>query len=634
MSTRIPVVLALAVALAAPAQSAIAAKKPAPKRATTSCRTQIPRSLTFDRGVRATSGVLRWKAAPVKRAKHGRRPAAVTYRVYRDGLVVGQTRRLSMKINVRVGRTYRLTIAVVTAHGKSTRCRIRLVAPDRSYRAPSTPQMVSVGATEGASTTITWEPSKPGDSPIAAYRVLREGAVYKQTASTAVPVPLSSNRSARFTVTAIDRLGVMSAPSDPVSVTTGHTPPPVPTGLRVTETTDSAVALEWTPSVPPRGRLAGYRVLRDGKPLFQVSGPAARATNLFAGRSYTFSVQAIDTLGGASAATAPLAVRTRDPDPTEGRLHAFLLASTDQSFHDFQDHYRQIGTLYPTYFDCTPGAVMTGQDDPLVTGWAQARRVEVMPRFNCQRTSVLNRIVNDPALRASWIDQICQKVADAGADGASIDFEAGLAADRNAFSSFVSDLATRLHAQGQKLTIVSSAKIADVPNHPRSTFFDYKALSAVADHVFVMAWGIKWATSAPGAQDDIAWVTKVANYVKTMPDPSKFIMGTQLYAMDWASGGGAAHPANSYEYQDAVALAATVGGTPRLDAPTDAMTFSYTGADGAPHAVWYSDATTVLHRLKVASDRGIGFGVWRLGREDQALWANPLLAPVPSGTSP
>ena len=328
----------------------------------------------------------------------------------------------------------------------------------------------------------------------------------------------------------------------------------------MTETTDSAVALEWTPSVPARGRLAGYRVLRDGKPLFQVAASAARATNLFASRSYAFSVQAIDTLGGASAASEPLSVRTRDPDPTEGRLHAFLLATTDQSFHDFQDHYRQIGTLYPTYYDCTTAGVMTGQDDPLVTGWAQARRVEVMPRFNCQRTSVLNRIVNDPALRAAWIDEICRRVADSGADGASLDFEAGLAADRNAYTSFVNDLAARLHGQGEKLTIVASAKTADVPNHPRSTFFDYKALSAVADHIFVMAWGIKWATSGPGAQDDIAWVTKVANYVKTMPDPSRFIMGTQLYAMDWANGGGAAHPADSYEYQDATAKAASDGG--------------------------------------------------------------------------
>ena len=323
-------------------------------------------------------------------------------------------------------------------------------------------------------------------------------------------------------------------------------------------------------------------------------------------------------------------MRTLDPEPTQGRLHAFLLASTDQSFRDFQAHYRQIATVHPTYYDCTPGAVMIGQDDPLITRWAQARRVEVLPRFNCQRTSVLNRILNEPALRQSWLDAIVQRVTDSGADGASLDFEAGLYTDRAAYSSFVADLAARLHAQGQRLTIAVSAKVADVPRHPRSTFFDYKALSASADQIFVMAWGIKWATSAPGAQDDIRWVTSVADYVKTMPEPSKFIMGTQLYAMDWPAGGGVANPATSYEHADAMALAQAKGVTARLDAPTDGLTFRYADPDGTAHDVWFADATTVERRFALATARGLGIGVWRLGQEDQRLWDSPLLARVPT----
>ena len=306
--------------------------------------------------------------------------------------------------------------------------------------------------------------------------------------------------------------------------------------------------------MPARGRLAGYRVLRDGKPLFQVAAAAARATNLFAEPRATRSASRRSTRSAARPPpSAPLSVRTRDPDPTEGRLHAFLLASTDQSFRDFQDHYRQIGTLYPTYYDCTPGAVMTGQDDPLITGWAQARRVEVLPRFNCQRTAVLNRIVNDPVLRASWIDQIVPE-GRRQRGRRRVDRLRGRARRRPRRLHVVRrpTSPTRLHAQGQQLTIVASAKTADVPNHPRSTFFDYKALSAVADHIFVMAWGIKWATSAPGAQDDIAWVTKVANYVKTMPTRR---------GSSWArsctrwTGRAAAVPRTrptSYEYQDAI----------------------------------------------------------------------------------
>ena len=72
----------------------------------------------------------------------------------------------------------------------------------------------------------------------------------------------------------------------------------------------------------------------------------------------------------------------------------------------------------------------------------------------------------------------------------------------------------------------------------------------------------------------------------------------------------------------------------RHDLTTDAMTFTYTGSDGAPHAVWYSDATTVENRFELATARGMGIGVWRLGREDQRLWNSPLLAAAPAGPEP
>jgi spore germination protein YaaH len=584
------------------------------------CMGKAPRALSFERKPGKLTGRLSWR--PPSRALPGTR-----YRVYRNGVVVGQTTGRSMQVRVSLERTYRFRVHPVSSRGRPLPCGA-LLERRVSYRRPARPRNLAAARASGATVRLTWSASRPGDAPVVGYRVFRDGSVYGQTRSRKKRIPLASNRRHTFTVRAVDRNNKLSAPSNAVTVKTGHRAPPAPTALRATAVGETEVSLSWKQKKPPRGRVAGYRLYRDGKVVRQVARRSATIANLAAATRYTFTVAAVDGLGYLSPQSKPLSAITAMPQPTAGHAHAFLLASTGQSFADFRAHYRQIGTVYPTYYDCNANGSLVGADNPLITGWAKLRRVQVLPRFNCQSGAVLHRILNEPALRTFWLDRMTALVAQHAYDGLNIDFEAGYASDRAALTSFVAELAARLHAQGKKLSIDVSAKTTDVQNHPRSTFFDYLALSAHADHVVVMAWGIHWATSAPGAADDLAWWTQVADYVATMPRKERFVMGLQLYGMDWASGGGAAHPGTAHEYADVQALLARTGAVPRYDAAAGAMHFSYTDAAGAPHEVWYTDAATQATRLALARARGLGgVAFWRLGREHQLLWANPLLAP-------
>jgi spore germination protein YaaH len=479
----------------------------------------------------------------------------------------------------------------------------------------------------GASVRISWQPARRGDARVIGYRIFRDGAVYGQTPKPWKDVRVSSNRTYSFTVATVDAAGKLSPQSETVSVVTGHSAPPAPTGLWARDVTDSGITLGWQPSVPGRGRVVGYRVFRDGKIVRQVQGTTLRLTNLFANRNHELTVVAVDGLGYLSAASAPLNVATKRPVQATGKAHAFLLASTFRSFQDFQAHYRQIGYVHPTYFDCNTDSELVGRDDPLITRWSQERGVRVMARFNCQRSRMLNEILREPGLREYWLSAIVDTVERYGYDGASLDFETGYATDRDVYSSFVADLAQRLHDNGRLLSVAVSPKTKDVLNHPRSSFFDYAAISQHADTVFVMTWGYHWATSGPGPQDDLEWTQKVINYTATMENKSRFVVGIQLYGMDWPNGGGLDHPATSYEYSDVVALADRYGKTPVRDPLGDSMTFSYTDGDGVPHEVWFPDHRTEGNRAQLARDAGLGLGLWRLGREDQRLWDNPLLAP-------
>ena len=96
---RVPIegLVAAAVLLALPAEAS-ASVCPAPAK------------LSFERKPGAAAGTLTWRAARGA-------PKRLAYRVFRDRDVIGQTRRLSMRVRVSVGRGYRFAVRPVTRGG-------------------------------------------------------------------------------------------------------------------------------------------------------------------------------------------------------------------------------------------------------------------------------------------------------------------------------------------------------------------------------------------------------------------------------------------------------------------------------------------------------------------------------------
>jgi spore germination protein YaaH len=499
-----------------------------------------------------------------------------------------------------------------------------LAFPAGARGAPRGPAGLAITDVRPGHGRLVWSRSNPGDARVAGYRVYRDGRPYRRVRGTSLRVRIS--RPHTYRVAAADARGRVGQRSGAVRVVRGHRPPGRPGRLR-TRVTDSDVRLSWSRSARRSGRIAGYRIYRDGVLVRQVRGRSARDSDLAPATRYRFKVAAIDTQGYMGQSTRRVSVSTGRPRPTDGHAHAFLLASTGESFRDLQRHYRQIGTVYPTYFECekTQGALV-GRDDPLVTRWAQLRRIRVLPRFDCQKPAALHSILTDPAVRAATMADLVGLVRRHGYDGVNIDFENGPATDRDALTAFVSELAAQLHAIGKDLSVEVSAKYQHTTTG-RSGLYDYEALGAAADHVFVMNWGWHWSTSAPGAPDDMEMCRRVADYVASMPNKQRFVLATHMYGMDWAAGGGPAHTAAALEYADVQTLLGQHGATSVLDPVSDAWTFSYTDAAGVPHEVWYPDAATIARRVALARERGLGIGFWRLGREDQRVWSDPQIAP-------
>jgi spore germination protein YaaH len=549
----------------------------------------------------------------------------VGYRVYKDGRAVGQTAGDSMRLgHLSFPHSYAITVSAIDA-SKHESARSAPLSLSTAHMPPNGSPLIAAEHVTDDSATLSWQPGSANGGAIAGYLLLKDGAPVGLVHGQSATVALASQRQYTFTVRAEDSYGYLSAPAPNVTVVTTHTPPPAPSGLGASDVTSQSVHLSWTPSTAVSGTIVGYRVFRDGAPLGQTGAPEMTVSNLAPSSEYAFTVIAVDSLGAISEATPAVSVHTAEPVPTSGTAQAFLLASTDQSFHDLEAHYQQVGVVYPTYFECGVGGEVTGQDDPLVTGWAEARRIEVMPRLNCQNSAREAQLLNNTATRETLVENLASLCRTYGYQGIQVDFEGAEPSERNPFTAFITALAAKLHSQGQKVSTIVTAKYYNIMSG-RAAMYDDAALSAVSDYVFVLDWGIHWTTSTPGPLDEYGWFKRVAEYTATMPNLSKFVLGMPMYGIDWANGGGSGNPGTALEYENVIALESVFGALGEWDSAALDPHFSYTDGSSVHHDVWFTNQQSIGARTALAASLGLKIGLWHLGSEDQSVWELPQLA--------
>jgi spore germination protein YaaH/chitodextrinase len=499
-----------------------------------------------------------------------------------------------------------------------------VVRPTGDPYPPTRPTVLRVTAVAENAVTVTFGASKDNRA-VVRYELLAGGG---KVLARGVTAPITAEGLACattfvFRVRAFDAAGHVSQES-PVArartrACTDHAAPAAPANVRAITVADTSVALAWDPAVDSDGTVRRYAVYRNGVLLGQPAATGFLARSLAPATPYRFTVAAIDGAGHRSPDSV-LDTATQAPLPATGPAYAYMLASTGRSFDDLQRHYRQIAIVSPTYYQLGRDLSIVGQDDPLVTGWARLRGIVVEPRVESQDPGILHTLLSSAANRSSLVVRISELVATHGYDGINIDFEAGAASDRPLLTAFITELAQALHAQGATLTMAIAAKTGPVLTG-RAGFYDYPALAAQCDRLFTMAWDFHWAASPAGGISDVTWVTKVVNYIKTVPNASRFIIGTQLYGFDWPLG---AH-ATPLEWDDMTALQTSLGATTQWDAIAQEPFFTYTDTAGVSHTAYYATAQSVQWRLGLARAAGLGVGLWRLGDEDQETWNIPSL---------
>jgi spore germination protein len=190
---------------------------------------------------------------------------------------------------------------------------------------------------------------------------------------------------------------------------------------------------------------------------------------------------------------------------------------------------------------------------------------------------------------------------------------------RSAYSAMVTDVCAALHAAHRQCVVTVMPRTDDSFAVWRSTLipevYDYRGLGIAATTLRVMAYDQHAPHTAPGPVGGFPWTSAVAASTRSRVSPGKVELGAPLYGRDWRAG-----TATTVSAPQARALAARHHRPVLYDATQQAPHFTYRSG-ATSHTVWFSDATSVRERFRLARRSGFrGAALWAPGLEERSTW--------------
>ncbi|MCL5952406.1 MAG: glycosyl hydrolase family 18 protein [Chloroflexi bacterium] len=274
--------------------------------------------------------------------------------------------------------------------------------------------------------------------------------------------------------------------------------------------------------------------------------------------------------------------------------------------------------------------------DAVLVDFARLNGIRVVPTISStwEATSITH-VLQDPTLRAAHINAILQVARSPLVDGIDLDYENLPPDARQAFTDFVTSLASLLHREGKTLSVTVPPKVSDDDACVICRFSDYAALGVAADQIRIMAYEFHGKNGGPGPDAPIWWIRQVASYAVSRIPREKIILGIHLYAYDWGG-----KETTAMWWSDVQALKKRYGGEVHyvdMDANgvvgESVLTYSVPGprcprhsldCDPPPpedHTVWFVDARYVRASWDLVKEFRLGgIVLWRPGGEDPAIW--------------
>ncbi|MCX8128871.1 MAG: fibronectin type III domain-containing protein [Clostridia bacterium] len=280
-------------------------------RAADSMAPSAPKKLTVTNKT-CTSVSFSWTASTDNNEVKG-------YEVYRDGKrIVTVSKTCYTNMCLVPGRNYTYTIKAYDSSGNiSVSSAVLHVTTNKDLQPPASPHTLAANSPTCTTIALSWA-SSTDNTGIKGYEVFCNGKKTALTSATSyVCKKLLPGTTYTFTVKALDIAGNYSLSSNTCLSGTlpDTTAPSMPGGLKAAEVSYTEVNLVWNSS-SENVKVKSYEIFCDGIKKGSTTKTSYTSKNLIPGRSYTYTVRALDTSGNISTESPKLHVLTKaDTEP-------------------------------------------------------------------------------------------------------------------------------------------------------------------------------------------------------------------------------------------------------------------------------------------------------------------------------
>lgn len=298
---------------------------------------------------------------------------------------------------------------------------------------------------------------------------------------------------------------------------------------------------------------------------------------------------------------------------------AYYVTSVKDSLTALQANLGSLTIVSPTYFTVQSDFTIKSTEEPDTNAMLRAARVKIIPLVkNAAHEGDFTPMIATPEARDRLAGVIADLVVPRNYDGINVDFEDVKPEDRPFLSDLMTRIAAKIRPSGKLVTQAIVGKTRDATTGYGGAF-DYPALAPSVDLAVFMAYDYHYAGGNAGPVAPINWVRDVASYAVQTFGASKVLLGMPLYGYDWniTSGG----IARAVTYNQAVDRSKKPNATRTIDQASQSEVVRYADDSGDQHEVWFESAATFDAKFSLVQQSSIaGFGVWRIGQEDNLVW--------------